>query len=95
MFDLENECQNDDAQHPQWFRSIANIKIYKRQYPQFCANLRHFSDFRISHFIYLEILVKVVEYNICNDAYSMANVNLYKSRTTNFYASSPFQYINV
>ena len=32
MFNLENECQRDVAQHTQWRHSMANIKIYKRHY---------------------------------------------------------------
>ena len=66
LFELVDESQRG-VRHPQWHHSMADIKIYKSYY----TFMRSCSPFpRYYHFTFLTLIihVKVVQFNIRNDA---------------------------
>ena len=48
MFDLGNECQSDGAQHSEWCRSIANIKLYTSYSTRFYTRSYRFRNSSVS-----------------------------------------------
>ena len=111
MFDRENECQREIAQHPQRRHSMANSATsatapFDGKYQLLQKTLQIVAlSFTMSEISASQIFYYVnlgqgrgvqLEYKHSQGCHLMASIDLYKSQSTYFYASSKsFQDINV